>query len=64
MPPMPPRWNSTKRCARPIPIGGPLYDSMMAFQNEHFLWQQVTEQTFTQFIMAKQQAGELPAQAQ
>ncbi|SHJ74233.1 TRAP-type mannitol/chloroaromatic compound transport system, substrate-binding protein [Palleronia salina] len=46
------------------PDWGPIYDSMMAFQAEHFLWQQVSESTFAQFMQAKQSAGELPAQQQ
>lgn len=41
---------------------GPIYDSMMAFQAEHYLWQQVAESTFAQFMQDKQKAGELPAQ--
>ncbi|CAM4172576.1 TRAP transporter substrate-binding protein [Palleronia rufa] len=41
---------------------GKIYDSMMAFQNEHFLWQQVAESTFAQFMQDKQKAGALPAQ--
>ncbi|PZX13788.1 TRAP-type mannitol/chloroaromatic compound transport system substrate-binding protein [Palleronia aestuarii] len=40
----------------------PIYDSMMAFQAEHFLWQQVAETTFSNFMQNKQRAGELPAQ--
>ncbi len=41
---------------------GPIYDSMMAFQAEHFLWQQVAESTYARFMQSKQQAGQLPAQ--
>ncbi len=44
------------------PDWGPIYDSMMAFQAEHFLWQQVAESTFAGFMMDKQRAGALPAQ--
>ncbi|WOI55496.1 TRAP transporter substrate-binding protein [Palleronia sp. LCG004] len=41
---------------------GPIYDSQMAFQAEHFLWQQVAESNFAQFMQDKQSAGELPGQ--
>ena len=41
---------------------GKIYDSMMGFQNEHFLWQQVADGTFSQFMQSKQKAGQLPAQ--
>ena len=40
----------------------PIFDSMMAFQNDHFLWQQVAEQTFASFMQGKQQQGQLYAQ--
>ncbi|SFD79321.1 TRAP transporter substrate-binding protein [Roseivivax sediminis] len=39
-----------------------IYDSMMEFQAEHFLWQQVAESTFARFMMDKQSNGQLPAQ--
>lgn len=39
-----------------------IYDSMMAFQTEHFLWQQVAESTFDQYMQTKQRNGQLPAQ--
>ncbi|WP_375263125.1 TRAP transporter substrate-binding protein [Palleronia sp.] len=39
-----------------------IYDSMMAFQAEHFLWQQVAEQNFARFMQMKQSNGQLPAQ--
>ncbi|MFD1343166.1 TRAP transporter substrate-binding protein [Litorisediminicola beolgyonensis] len=39
-----------------------IYDSMMAFQAEHFLWQQVAESTFAQFMQDKQRNNQLPAQ--
>ncbi len=41
----------------------PIFDSMMQFQVDHFLWQQVAEQTFAQYMQAKQQSGALYAQA-
>ena len=41
-----------------------IYDSMMKFQSEHFLWQQVAEQTFANFMQEKQSQGQLPAQIQ
>ncbi len=41
----------------------PIFDSMMKFQVDHFLWQQVAEQTFAQYMQAKQQQGQLFAQA-
>ncbi|RFC64123.1 twin-arginine translocation signal domain-containing protein [Fulvimarina endophytica] len=44
------------------PSWGKIYDSMMAFQAEHFLWQQVAESTFAQFMQNKQKQGQLPAQ--
>ena len=44
------------------PDWGPIYDSQIAFQAEHFLWQQVAESTFAQFMQDKQSAGELPGQ--
>lgn len=40
-----------------------IYDSMMAFQTEHFLWQQVAESTFAQYMQTKQRNGQLPAQS-
>ncbi len=39
-----------------------IYDSMMAFQGEHFLWTQVAENTFTSFMQNKQRNNQLPAQ--
>ena len=39
-----------------------IYDSMMAFQAEHFLWTQVAENTFTSFMQNKQRNNQLPAQ--
>ncbi|SLN62859.1 Alpha-keto acid-binding periplasmic protein TakP precursor [Roseivivax jejudonensis] len=39
-----------------------IYDSMMRFQSEHFLWQQVAEQTFASFMYEKQSNNALPAQ--
>lgn len=39
-----------------------IFDSMMAFQAEHFLWQQVSEQTYASYMQAKQQANQLYAQ--
>ncbi len=39
-----------------------IYDSMMAFQADHFLWQQVAEQNFASFMQQKQSQGQLPAQ--
>ncbi|ETW14537.1 TRAP dicarboxylate transporter subunit DctP [Roseivivax marinus] len=39
-----------------------IYDSMMAFQSEHFLWTQVAEQNFAAFMQQKQSEGRLPAQ--
>ncbi|SLN62842.1 Alpha-keto acid-binding periplasmic protein TakP precursor [Roseivivax jejudonensis] len=39
-----------------------IYDSMMDFQAEHFLWQQVAEQNFASFMQQKQSQGRLPAQ--
>lgn len=39
-----------------------IYDSMMAFQVDHFLWKQVAETSYASFMMDKQRAGELPGQ--
>ncbi len=39
-----------------------IFDSMTAFQADHFLWQQVAEQTFARYMQSKQRAGELYAQ--
>ena len=39
-----------------------IYDSMMAFQGEHFLWTQVAENTFTTFMQNKQRNNQLPSQ--
>ena len=36
-----------------------LYDSMMAFRAETYLWQQVSEYTFDTFMMIKQREGAL-----
>lgn len=44
------------------PDWGPIYDSMTAFQADHFLWQQVAESTFSDFMMDKQRNNQLPAQ--
>ncbi|MHA6345291.1 TRAP transporter substrate-binding protein [Roseivivax sp. CAU 1761] len=44
------------------PDWGPIYDSQMAFQAEHFLWQQVAETTFATFMQNKQRNNQLPAQ--
>jgi TRAP-type mannitol/chloroaromatic compound transport system substrate-binding protein len=32
----------------------PIYESMMAFRNEAFLWQQIAEAGFDNFMMAQQ----------
>ncbi|MGB7405588.1 MAG: hypothetical protein WA906_07865, partial [Pacificimonas sp.] len=39
-----------------------IYDSMMAFQVDNFLWSQVAEGTYADFMREKQRAGELPGQ--
>lgn len=39
-----------------------IYDSMMAFQADHFLWTQVAENTYGTFMMGKQRDGDLPGQ--
>ncbi|RKF17010.1 ABC transporter substrate-binding protein [Roseovarius spongiae] len=36
-----------------------IYDSMMGFRNESFLWQQVAEYTYDTFMMTKQREGAL-----
>ena len=38
-----------------------IYDSMVAFRNETYLWQQVAEYTFDTFMMIKQREGALNA---
>ena len=39
-----------------------IYDSMMAFQVDYFLWTQVAEGTFTDYMQEKQRNNRLPAQ--
>ena len=36
-----------------------IYDSMMAFRAETYLWQQVAEYSFDTFMMVKQREGAL-----
>ncbi|RJE79002.1 TRAP transporter substrate-binding protein [Paracoccus sp. JM45] len=39
-----------------------IYDSMMAFGVDHFLWKQVAESTYANFMMDKQRNNQLPGQ--
>ena len=39
-----------------------IYDSMVAYRNDTYLWQQVAEYTFDTFMMIKQREGALVPQ--